>query len=146
MFKKIILKEYETLTLNDYIKKLEELIPVKNNWENHKDKLCYGFCQDCNIWLCKNCFIKHIPNNHYLFQSHFKISPTCVNIPMKKQVFIILKIYIYAINVILNLYYQLTNTFYYNLQDEQILLSHFYRCLHYDFIITEARKDLFKLQ
>ena len=31
MFKKIILKEYETLTLNDYIKKLEELIPVKNN-------------------------------------------------------------------------------------------------------------------
>ena len=137
----------ETLTLNDYIKKLDELIPVKNNCENHKDKLCYGYCQDCNIWLCKNCFIEHIPKNHYLFQSQFKIRPTCCEHPNEKASFYNTQNNLYLCNKcdfkpLLN---QLTNAFYYNLQDDQIL-SHCYRCLHYDFIITEARKDLYKLQ
>ena len=137
----------ETLTLNDYAKKLDELIPVKNNCENHKDKLCYGYCQDCNIWLCKNCFIEHMPKNHYLFQSQFKIRPTCCEHPNEKASFYNTQNNLYLCNKcdfkpLLN---QLTNAFYYNLQDEQIL-SHCFRCLHYDFIITEARKDLYKLQ
>ena len=137
----------ETLTLNDYIKKLEELIPAKNNCENHKDKLCYGFCQDCNIWLCKDCFIEHIPKNHYLYQSQFKIRPTCCEHPNEKASFYNTQNNLYLCNKcnfkpLLN---QLTNAFYYNLQDDQIL-SNCYRCLHYDFIITEARKDLFKLE
>ena len=137
----------ETLTLNDYIKKLEELFPVKNNCEKHKDKLCYGFCQDCNIWLCKDCFIEHIPKNHYLYQSQFKIRPTCCEHPNEKASFYNTQNNLYLCNKcnfkpLLN---QLTNAFYYNLQDEQIL-SNCYRCLHYDFIITEARKDLYKLE
>ena len=137
----------ETLALNDYIKKLEDLIPVKNNCDTHKDKLSYGFCQDCNTWLCKDCFIEHISKKHILYQSQFKIRPTCVEHPNEKASFYNTQNNLYLCDKcnfkpLLN---QLTNAFYHNLQDDKIL-SHCYRCLHYDFIITEARKDLNSLQ
>lgn len=97
----------EKLTLNDYITKLESLIPEKKYCNIHTDKLSYGFCQDCNIWQCKKCFIDHISTNHIMYQSQFKIRPTCKNTQMKKQAFITQKvIHIYVINVILNLNYK----------------------------------------
>ena len=136
----------EKLTLTDYINKLESLIPEKKNCYTHNDKLSYGFCQDCNKWQCKECFIEHFPSNHIMFQSQFKIRPTCVKHPNEKASFY---------NVEKNIYLcdkcdfkpqlkQLTNAFFNNLQDDSIL-SHCYRCLYYDFIITEAKKDLDKL-
>ena len=88
-----------------------------------------------------------MPKNHYLYQSQFKIRPTCVEHPKEKASFYNTQNNLYLCDKcnfkpILN---QLTNAFYYNLQDDKNL-SHCYRCLYYDFIITEARKDLYKLQ
>ena len=136
-------KNLETLTLKEYIEKLEALIPEKKYCKEHKDKLSYGFCQDCDIWLCKECFIGHLPENHDLYQSQFKIRPTCPEHPKEKASFYYPKENKYLCNKcnfkpILD---QLTNAYFYNLQDDGIL-SHCYRCLNYDFIITEARKDL----
>lgn len=136
----------ETLTLKYYINKLESLIPEKKNCEMHKDKLSYGFCQDCNKWQYKECFIDHIKENHILYQSQFKIRPTCIEHPNEKASFYDTQNNIYLCNKcnfkpILN---RLTNAFFYNLQDDTIL-SNCYRCLYYDFIITEAQKDLNKL-
>ena len=139
-------KNLETLTLKEYIEKLESLIPEKKYCKEHKDKLSYGFCQECDNWLCKECFIEHIPENHDLYQSQFKIRPTCPEHPKEKASFYDPQQNKYFCNKcnfkpILD---QLTNAYFYNLQDNKIL-SHCYRCLHYDFIITEARKDLNKL-
>ena len=139
-------KNLETLTLKEYIEKLESLIPEKKYCKEHKDKLSYGFCQECDNWLCKECFIEHIPENHDLYQSQFKIRPACPEHPKEKASFYDPQQNKYFCNKcnfkpILD---QLTNAYFYNLQDNKIL-SHCYRCLHYDFIITEARKDLNKL-
>ena len=139
-------KNLETLTLKEYIEKLESLIPEKKYCKEHKDKLSYGFCQDCENWLCKGCFIEHIPEKHDLYQSQFKIRPTCPEHPKEKASFFNPQENKYLCNKcnfkpILD---KLTNAYFYNLQDNKIL-SHCYRCLYYDFIITEARKDLYKL-
>ena len=136
----------EKLALNEYIDKLESLIPEKKSCNAHADKLSYGFCQDCNIWQCKKCFIDHLPTNHTMYQSQFKIRPTCIEHPSEKASFYNTDTNIYLCN---KCNYkpqldQLTNAYYYNLQDDKIL-SHCYRCLYYDFIITEAKKDLNKL-
>ena len=137
----------EKLTLNEYISKLESLIPEKKYCNTHTDKLSYGFCQDCNIWQCKNCFIEHMKANHTMYQSQFKIRPTCVEHPTEKASFYNANNNIYLCNKCdfkpqLD---QLTNAFFYNLQDDK-MLSNCYRCLYYDFIITEAKKDLNKLE
>ena len=72
-------KNEEKLTLNDYVEKLQGLIPEKKYCKEHKGLLCYGFCEDCDIWLCKDCFIEHVSENkdHEMYQSQFKIRPTC---------------------------------------------------------------------
>lgn len=139
-------KYTDTLTLEDYINKLDSLIPEKEYCKVHKDKLSFGYCQDCNNWLCKECFIKHIPENHDLYQSQFKIRPTCPQHPKEKASFYDPEKNVYICNKcnFKPLLSKLTNAYYYNLQDNKIL-SHCYRCLYYDFIITEARKVLYKL-
>ena len=136
----------ETLTLKEYISKLESLIPEKKYCNSHTDKLSYGFCQDCNIWQCKKCFIDHISSNHTMFQSQFKIRPSCIEHPNEKASFYNTNNNIYLCNKcdFKPQLKQLTNAYFYNLQDDKIL-SHCYRCLYYDFIITEANKDLNKL-
>ena len=136
----------ESLILNDYIKQLEQLIPEKKFCVEHKDKLSFGFCQDCDKWQCKECFIKHIPENHMTYQSQFKIRPTCPEHPNEQASFYNTKTNIYLCNKcnFKPLLEQLTNAYFYNLRDDSIL-SHCYRCLYYDFIITEAKKDLYKL-
>ena len=136
----------ESLTLNDYIKQLEQLIPEKKYCETHKDKLSFGFCQDCNKWKCKECFIKHLSENHMMYQSQFKIRPTCPEHPKEEASFYNTEKNIYLCNKcnFKPLLDQLTNAYFYNLKDDSIL-SHCYRCLYYDFIITEAKKDLNKL-
>ena len=136
----------EKLALNEYIDKLESLIPEKKSCNAHADKLSYGFCQDCNIWQCKKCFVDHLPTNHKMYQSQFKIRPTCIEHPSEKASFYNTDTNIYLCNKC-NFKPQLdklTNAYFYNLQDDKIL-SHCYRCLYYDFIITEAKKDLNKL-
>ena len=136
----------EKLTLNDYITKLESLIPEKKYCNIHTDKLSYGFCQDCNIWQCKKCFIDHISTNHVVYQSQFKIRPTCKEHPNEKASFYNTESNTYLCNKcnFKSQLQKLTNAYFYNLQDDHIL-SHCYRCLYYDFIITEAKKDLNKL-
>ena len=136
----------EKLILKEYINKLESLIPEKKNCNTHTDKLSYGFCQDCNRWLCKECFIEHVSTNHIMYQSQFKIRPTCIEHPNEKASFYNEEKDIYLCNKcdFKPQLEKLTNAFFYNLQGDAVL-SHCYRCLHYDFIITEAKKDLNKL-
>ena len=70
-------KNSEKLTTEEYVYKLNELLPEKFKCVEHTDKLCYGFCQECNKLFCVECFKEHFSENHTLYISQFKIRPTC---------------------------------------------------------------------
>ena len=46
----------QLLTTEEYINQLNSLLPENFNCAKHPEKICYGFCQECNKWLCSQCF------------------------------------------------------------------------------------------
>ena len=134
-------QDSQKLTTEEYIDKLNSLLPDKFNCAEHSDKLCYGFCQECNKWFCVECFKNHFSENHTLYVSQFKIRPICQNHPQEPACFFGKDKGNYFC---MKCDYQsnldnLENNFFNNGQDDSTM-GHCFRCLHYDFIASSAIK------
>ena len=134
-------KDSQKLTTEEYIDKLNALLPEKFNCAEHSEKLCYGFCQECNKWFCVECFKDHFSENHTLYVSQFKIRPTCQAHPQEPACFFEKDNGTY---LCMKCDYQskldkLENNFFNNGQDDSTM-GHCFRCLHYDFIAGSAFK------
>ena len=134
-------KNSEKLTTEEYVYKLNELLPEKFKCAEHTDKLCYGFCQECNKWFCVECFKEHFSENHTLYISQFKIRPTCQLHPQEPACFFEKDTGTY---LCMKCNFQskldkLENNYFNNGRDDSTL-GHCFRCLHYDFIASSAIK------
>ena len=95
----------ETLTLDEYIKKLESLITEKKTAILIKVNYLMVFAKIAIYGYVKNVLLSIYPKIIFYINPNLKFVQLVLNTQMKKQVFIIYKkIYIYVINAILNLY------------------------------------------
>ena len=134
-------QDSQKLTTEEYIDKLNSLLPDKFKCIEHSEKLCYGFCQECNKWFCVECFKNHFSENHTLYISQFKIRPTCQEHPQEPACFFERDNGTY---LCMKCDYQskldkLENNYFNNGQDDSTM-GHCFRCLHYDFIASSAIK------
>ena len=134
-------QDSQKLTTEEYIDKLNALLPEKFKCAEHSEKLCYGFCQECNKWFCVECFKDHFSENHTLYVSQFKIRPTCQAHPQEPACFFEKDNGTY---LCMKCDYQskldkLENNFFNNGRDDSTM-GHCFRCLHYDFIAGSAFK------
>ena len=136
----------QSLTIEEYINQLNSLLPEKFNCANHPEKICYGFCQDCNKWFCVKCFKEHISNSHNLYLSQFKIRPTCLEHPQEKACFFQKDngTYLCMKCDFKKKLDKLENNFFNNGQDDATI-GHCFRCLHYEFIGGSANNLIRKL-
>ena len=125
----------QSLTIEDYINQLNALVPDKINCAKHAEKKCYGFCKECNNWLCDDCFKKHISDNHTLYLSQFKIRPFCAQHPEEKACFFQRDNGSYSCMKcdFKSKLDKLENNFFNNARDDRIM-GHCFRCLYYEFI------------
>ena len=131
----------QVLTTEEYINQLFSLLPENFNCANHPEKICYGFCQECNKWLCVKCFKDHVADSHTLYLSQFKIRPTCLTHPEEKACFFEKDngTYLCMKCDFKSKLDKLENNFFNNCQDDGII-GHCFRCLHYEFIGGSAHK------
>ena len=134
-------QNYQVLTTEEYINQLLSLLPENFNCANHPEKICYGFCQECNKWLCVKCFKDHVSDSHTLFLSQFKIRPTCLDHPEEKACFFEKDngTYLCMKCDFKSKLDKLENNFFNNGQDDDTM-GHCFRCLHYEFIGQSAFK------
>ena len=136
----------QSLTLDEYIEKLNSLLPEKINCVNHPEKISYGFCKECNKWLCVECFKKDISNSHTLYQSQFKIRPTCESHPEEKACFFEKSTgkYLCMKCDFKSKLEDLENNFFNNCQDDGTI-GHCFRCIHYEFIGNSTKQLINRL-
>ena len=134
-------QNYQVLTTEEYINQILSLLPENFNCANHPEKICYGFCQECNKWLCVKCFKDHVSDSHTLFLSQFKIRPTCLDHPEEKACFFEKDngTYLCMKCDFKSKLDKLENNFFNNGQDDDTM-GHCFRCLHYEFIGQSAFK------
>ena len=131
----------QVLTTEEYINQLFSLLPENFNCANHPEKICYGFCQECNKWLCVKCFKDHVADSHTLYLSQFKIRPNCLTHPEEKACFFEKDngTYLCMKCDFKSKLDKLENNFFNNCKDDGII-GHCFRCLHYEFIGGSAHK------
>ena len=136
----------QLLTTEEYINQLNSLLPENFNCTKHPEKICYGFCQECNKWLCSQCFKDHVSASHTLYLSQFKIRPICPDHPEEKACFFQKDNGTYSCMKcdFKSKLDKLENNFFNNCQDDGII-GHCFRCLHYEFIGGSANRLMDRL-
>ena len=136
----------QMLTIDEYINQLNSLLPENFNCAKHPEKICYGFCKECNKWLCSECFKSHISDSHTLYLSQFKIRPICQEHQEEKACFFQKDNGTYSCMKcdFKSKLDKLENNFFNNCKDDGTI-GHCFRCLHYEFIGGSANNLIAKL-